>query len=67
MKKGLMGNVMALITMLSVFGLFLAVLSQFDGDLGAMFKWVLSTAWSFVITVRDTIAGWDTFRGLFSK
>lgn len=68
MKKrrgGTMGTVMALITGLAFFGLFLAVLTQFGGDLGALFQWIINTAWSFVITIRDSIGSWDTFQRLF--
>jgi len=66
-KKGVMGTIMGAIGALIMVGIFLAVLSQFGGDLGAMFQWILNSAWKFVITVRDTIAGWDTFQGLFGN
>lgn len=65
--KGVMGTIMGGIGLLIMLGIFLAVLSQFGGDLGAMLQWILSTAWNFVITIRDTIAGWGTFQGLFGR
>lgn len=65
-RRGAMGGgLMGIISSLVIIGIFLAVLSQFGGDLGALFQWVLNTAWRFVITVRDTIAGWGTFQRLF--
>ena len=66
-KRGPMGAIMGMLGMLAMVGIFLAVLSQFGGDLGEMFRWFLNAAWKFVITVRDTIAGWDTFQGLFGR
>lgn len=65
-KKGPMGAIMGGIFALTIIGIFLAVLAQFDGDLGAMIEWTLTSAWRFVSTVRDTVANWDTFQGLFS-
>lgn len=64
-RKGPIGTVIWIVTVLFFFGIFLAVLSQFDGDLGALFKWILDLAWGFVVDVRDTVASWDTFQGLF--
>lgn len=60
-----MGTIMGAISALFFIGIFLAVLSQFGGDLGAMLQWILNKAWSFVISVRDNVASWDTFQGLF--
>ena len=65
-KKGPIGSIIAIIFALALVGVFLAVLAQFDGDLGAMIEWSLTSAWRFVSTVRDTVANWDTFQGLFS-
>ena len=64
-KKGLIGSIISGITFLIMVGIFLAVLAQFNGDLGAMFQWILDTCWSFIISVRDTLASWETFQGLF--
>lgn len=64
-RKGPIGTVIWILSILFFFGIFLAVLSQFDGDLGALFKWLLELAWGFVVDVRDTVASWDTFQGLF--
>lgn len=66
-RNGPMGAIMGAIGTLIMVGIFLAVLAQFGGDLGAMFRWILNAAWSFVVTVRDTIAGWDTFQGIFGR
>lgn len=64
-KKGLMGSIMGIIYTLSLIGLFLAILSQFGGNLSDMFQWILNTAWAFIITIRNTILGWNVFQGLF--
>ena len=64
-KKGVTGKVWGVISGLIIFGIFLAVLAQFGGDLGALFQWIINTAWNFVITIRDTVAGWATFQRLF--
>lgn len=64
-KRGPFGMIMGAITILFFLGVFLAALSQFNGDLGEMFRWLLNLAWSFVSGVRDTLASWDTFQRLF--
>lgn len=64
-RKGATGKIWAVISGLALLGIFLAVLSQFGGDLGALFQWILNTAWNFVITIRDTVASWATFQRLF--
>lgn len=64
-RKGPIGTIMSIISILFFIGIFLAVLAQFDGDLGALIKWTLNLGWNFVISVRDTIASWETFQGLF--
>lgn len=64
-RGGATGSIIAILTALALFGIFLAVLTQFGGDLGALFQWVINTLWKFVITIRDAIAGWDTFQRLF--
>lgn len=64
-RGGAMGTIVGILTTLVVVGIILAVLTQFDGDLGEMVKWVLSAAWNIVTSVRDTVLGWDTFQGLF--
>ena len=64
-KKGISGQIWAIISGLILFGIFLAVLSQFGGDLGALFQWIINTAWNFVITIRDTVASWATFQRIF--
>lgn len=64
-RGGASNTIIAILTGLALFGIFLAVLTQFGGDLGALLQWVINTAWKFVITIRDSIAGWDTFQRLF--
>lgn len=64
-RGGPMGSIIAMITGLIAFGIFLAVLAQFGGDLGALFQWLLNSAWQIVVSVRDSIASWDTFQRLF--
>ena len=64
-KKGLGNGIISIVLGLALLGVFLAVLSQFGGDLGALVTWILSTAWNFVISVRDTVASWGTFQRLF--
>lgn len=64
-KRGPMGTIISIVSGLVFIGIFLAVLSQFGGDLGAMLQWTLDKAWSLVTSVRDSVASWDTFQGLF--
>lgn len=64
-KGGPLSTIISIISGLFLIGVFLAALAQFDGDLGAMIEWILTSAWRFVAGVRDTVAGWDTFQGLF--
>ena len=67
MKKrgGIFNNIVSIVGMLVMLGIFLAALSQFGGDLGAMFQWVLNGAWNIVISVRDSVGSWDTFQRIF--
>lgn len=67
MKKrgGVFNNIVSIVGALVLFGIFLAALSQFGGDLGAMFQWVLNGAWNIVTSVRDSVASWDTFQRIF--
>ena len=67
MKKrgGIFNNIVSIVVMLVMFGIFLAALSQFGGDLGAMFQWILNGAWNIVISVRDSVGSWDTFQRIF--
>lgn len=64
-KKGLFNNVVSIIGALILFGIFLAVLSQFGGDVGALFQWLLNGAWNIVVSVRDSVSSWDTFQRVF--
>ena len=64
-RGGFMGSLMSIITTLIIIGLILAVFTQFDGDFGAMIRWILNAAWSIVVSVRDTVLGWDTFQRIF--
>lgn len=64
-RGGIFNNIIYTFGTLMLIGIFLAVLSQFNGDLGALFKWVLDRAWEIVISVRDTVSSWDTFRRIF--
>lgn len=64
-KGGIFNNIVYMFGTLMLVGIFLAVLSQFNGDLGALFKWVLDRAWEIVMSVRDTVSSWDTFRRIF--
>ena len=65
-RQGVVGSIWQIISALVLFGILLAVLAQFGGDVGAAIQWVLQTMWNFVITVRDTVAGWLTFQRLFA-
>lgn len=64
-RGGIFNNIIYTFGTLMLIGIFLAVLSQFNGDLGALFKWILDRAWEIVISVRDTVSSWDTFRRIF--
>ena len=67
MKKrgGVFNNIVSIVGALVLLGIFLAALSQFGGDLGAMFQWVLNGAWNIVTSVRDSVGSWDTFQRIF--
>lgn len=64
-KGGPFNTIISILGMLIFFGIFLAVLSQFGGDLGALFQWIISGAWDIVISVRDSVSSWDTFQRIF--
>lgn len=64
-RRGVFSTIVSLVWMLVLFGVFLAVLSQFGGDLGALFQWILRGAWDIVISVRDSVSSWDTFQRIF--
>ena len=64
-KGGIFNNIVSIVGMLVMLGIFLAALSQFGGDLGAMFQWILNGAWDIVISVRDSVGSWDTFQRIF--
>lgn len=65
-RGGLITRIMDLLVLLAGVGIFLAVLSHFNGDIGALFKWILQSMWNFVIMIRDIFAGSRTFGELFS-
>lgn len=64
-RRGLFGNIIYIFGALVFVGIFLAVLAQFGGDLGAMFQWILDFTWGIIISVRDAVSSWDTFQRLF--
>lgn len=67
MKKrgGIINTFTSIIGLLILLGIFLAVLSQFGGDLGALFQWILNGAWNIITSVRDSVSGWETFQRIF--
>ena len=64
-KGGVINTFTSVIGTLILLGIFLAVLSQFGGDLGALFQWILNGAWNIIISVRDSVSGWETFQRIF--
>jgi hypothetical protein len=64
-RRGISGIIFSIISGLVLIGIFLAVLSQFGGDLGAFVQWILKTAWNFVVSVKDIVSDWATFQRLF--
>lgn len=64
-RGGIFSNIIYILGALMFIGIFLAVLAQFGGDLGAMFQWILDFAWGIITSVRDAVSGWETFQRLF--
>lgn len=64
-KGGVINTFTSVIGTLILLGIFLAVLSQFGGDLGALFQWILNGAWNIIISVRDSVSKWETFQRIF--
>lgn len=64
-KGGIAGTITSIVVTLIGIGIFLAVLAQFGGNIGEFFRWLLDLAWGIIISVRDTILGWDLFSGIF--
>lgn len=64
-KGGVINTFTSIIGTLILLGIFLAVLSQFGGDLGALFQWILNGAWNIIISVRDSVSKWETFQRIF--
>ena len=64
-KGGVINTFTSVIGLLILLGVFLAVLSQFGGDLGALFQWILNGAWNIIISVRDSVSKWETFQRIF--
>ena len=64
-KGGVINTFTSVIGLLILLGIFLAVLSQFGGDLGALFQWILNGAWNIIISVRDSVSKWETFQRIF--
>jgi len=64
-RGGIVSGIISIITGLIMIGVFLAVLSQFGGDVGALFQWIINGAWNIITSVRDSVAGWETFQRVF--
>lgn len=64
-KKGLLSNIISIFVALIAIGIFLAILAQFGGDLGALFRWILDRIWNIIISVKNAVSGWETFQRLF--
>lgn len=64
-RGGIFSNIIYILGALMFIGIFLAVLAQFGGDLGAVFQWILDFAWGIITSIRDAVSGWETFQRLF--
>ena len=64
-KKGIGGTIMTVIFTLIGIGIFLAILAQFGGNVGELFRWILDVAWGIIISVRDSVLGWNVFQNVF--
>lgn len=64
-RGGVFNNIFYILGALMFIGIFLAVLAQFGGDLGAMFQWILDFTWGFITSIRDAVGSWATFQRLF--
>lgn len=64
-KGGVGGTITTVILTLVGIGIFLAILAQFGGNIGELFRWILDIAWGIIISVRDSILSWDIFQNVF--
>ena len=64
-RNGVGGTLIAIFTTLIGIGIFLAILAQFGGNLGELFRWILDVAWGIIVSIRDSILSWDIFQNIF--
>lgn len=66
-QKGIFGSIMGLISALIIIGISMAVLKQFNWDIGAAITWLFKKAVDFVNAVSNYLTNLPAFRNLFAK
>lgn len=66
-KKGLGGWIYSLIVFCIVAAIILAILPQFDWDIGALFIWIWEQIWGFITNLGDKIANMPSFKSIFGN
>ena len=65
-RKGFIGQVISIISLIIWAGLFVALLKRFDWDIIALGSWILNSIWNLISSVADAIGGNDSFRRITS-
>jgi hypothetical protein len=66
-RKGIFGQMMGFISFLLFLGIALAVLKQFNWDIGATITWIGIKIFDFVNSVTNFFAEQPTFRSIFHQ
>lgn len=64
-KRKITGAIWSLIVFCVVMAIILAILPQFDWDVGAFFIWCWENIWGFITNLGDKIANMKSFKAIF--
>lgn len=64
-KGGFRGTIVSMFFTLVGMGIFLAILAQFGGNIGELFKWILDIILGVITSIRDSVLNWSTFQSMF--